>query len=73
MEFSTFDGNWKYGNCAVYNHGGFWWNNCGYQNINGPYVVNMGDLVRDRNEHIQWGNWNKNLIKTTKLVFRLAA
>ena len=69
MEFSTFDvdhDNWD-GNCADKYGGGFWWNDCGRQNINGIY--GWHDLM--------WYEticWDKHeYFKKTQLMIRPAA
>ena len=74
MEFSTFDADHdrclykgSYCNCAASRGGGFWWNDCGRQNINGIY--GWHDLM--------WYEticWDKHeYFKKTQLMIRPAA
>ena len=74
MEFSTFDADhdnlhsyYVQHNCAVYYGGGFWWNDCGYQNVNGHYSGNN----YNKWQKIWWGN-HYNL-KKTQFMIRPAA
>ena len=66
MEFSTFDADndkW-FRNCAAKRGGGFWSDECGFQNINaiyGGYNYN----------NIWWGNYEN--LKKTQLMIRPAA
>ena len=64
MEFSTFDAdndNWQRRNCADNHEGGFWWNDCGRQSINGEinYVV------------ISWDKYHS--LKKSQFMIRPAA
>ena len=69
MEFSTFDAdndNNKYGNCAAERGGGFWWNYCSYQNVNGYY----SGSGYDKYQLIWW--YDRYNLKETQLMIRPA-
>ena len=67
MEFTTFDAdndNWQRRNCADNHEGGFWWNDCGRQSINGRYSK-FNSVV------ISW--YKPYSLKKTQLMIRPAA
>ena len=77
MEFSTYDADndkKKDLNCADKYGGGFWWYNCGWQNINGHY---SGSNYKPY--HILWWgdcnylNFIYRRLKTTQMMIRPAA
>jgi len=45
------------GNCAVVNHGAWWYNNCYHANLNGEYLAANMESARG----IVWFPWNNNL------------
>ena len=69
MEFSTFDADndkWYGINCAGILKGGFWWESCGEQNINGQYSGNYEPYP------LIWWDDHINL-KTSQMMIRPAA
>ena len=71
MEFSAYDADHdKFGgNCASDRGGGFWWERCGWQNVNGPY--NESNYSGFRLNSMWWDD-HYNL-KKTRLMIRPAA
>ena len=73
MEFSTFDNDnddWSIVNCAARRGGANWWENCGWNNINGKYGRN-GDIGW---EFMFWWHFDHNemALKSMTLMFREA-
>ncbi|XP_060599982.1 ficolin-1-like [Ruditapes philippinarum] len=73
--FSTFDvdrDNYSSRNCAVYNHGAWWYNGVGHINLNGDYV--KPGSVRHTNRragmvyYLFQNNWTS--LKVSKMMFR---
>ena len=70
MEFSTYgadNDNTRYRNCARYRGGGFWWNDCGQQSVNGHY----SGIKYDQWQKIWWGD--HYYLKKIRLMIRPAA
>ena len=72
MKFSTFDRDQDghvSRNCAEMRHGAWWYNHCGYSNLNGLYVI--GGKGSSKNLH--WYYWRNTLsvsMKATELKVR---
>nr|KAG5708517.1 hypothetical protein BaRGS_026244 [Batillaria attramentaria] len=44
--------------CAVYNHGAWWYNRCHYSNLNGPYLT----FAQKTYKSISWKHWKNSFI-----------
>jgi hypothetical protein len=71
MQFTTKDADNDargYMNCAHQRHGGWWYNNCAYSNLNGEY----GDSTSDNWKYVNWHYWknDKSSLKGTVMMIR---
>ena len=71
MKFSTFDRDQdnSSGNCTEVRHGAWWYNNCGYSNLNGLYVIGG----KGSSKNLCWFYWRNTWsvsMKATEMKVR---